>query len=382
MTLYEWDFTNDGIWDYSSGSQAATSFTYNEPGSYVAAFRVTDEQGQTGIDWLNLTVNLNASLRVADSDKTFDPWRAETMGIDVILNASVPAYLDIKDESGNVIRSLPVTTPALPQRVEWDGKDENSIPVTDGLYFAVLRYQFQGSWQEYDVTLTSGGQRDHLPRGYGCNRRAYFQSYFKPFDDELQKHDFTLCEAQEVTMFIGPLWTGTDQQRMRTIVERQVFPAGTSTIYWDGLDDNGNVAQAPPGDNLITGAWRYKLSDNAIYLTGGRPQLTAISATPNYFSPFSEKCDTSGNSEGIVLDYTLSEDVVTVELLAYSLENSTVLRTLTVNNVLSGDNTIFWDGKNTQGEYVDIGDYLVGLIAKDGDGNNSMLRYTLVRVDY
>jgi flagellar hook assembly protein FlgD len=43
---------------------------------------------------------------------------------------------------------------------------------------------------------------------------------------------------------------------------------------------------------------------------------------------------------------------------------------------------VFWDGKNNNGEYVDIGDYQVGVIATDIEGNESMFRYCLVRVDY
>ena len=55
-------------------------------------------------------------------------------------------------------------------------------------------------------------------------------------------------------MLIGPLWTLGDVARIRTIANRQPFPAGQSTVYWDGLDDNGNVAVAPRNDSLITGA--------------------------------------------------------------------------------------------------------------------------------
>jgi len=133
---------------------------------------------------------------------------------------------------------------------------------------------------------------------------------------------------------------------------------------------------------LITGFWRYDLPDNVIYMTGGNPTISDISADPNYFSPFSEKCDEDGNGEGVTIDYTVSENVASVELRVYSIETGSLLRTLVVSNVPAGDNVIFWDGKNNNGEYVDIGDYRVGLIATDGEGNESMFRYCLVRIDY
>ena len=117
-------------------------------------------------------------------------------------------------------------------------------------------------------------------------------------------------------------------------------------------------------------------------MTGGSPQITDIAAEPNYFSPFSEKCDANGMDEGIILTYNVSENVAQVEFRVYSLETGALLRTDVQNNIPSGENTYFWDGKNNNGEYVDIGDYQIGIIATDGDGNESMLRYSLIRVDY
>ena len=84
----------------------------------------------------------------------------------------------------------------------------------------------------------------------------------------------------------------------------------------------------------------------------------------------------------MTVDYTVSEDVSSGELRVYSIETGSLLRTLVVSNVQAGENAIFWDGKNNNGEYVDIGDYQVGLIATDGEGNESMFRYCLVRIDY
>ena len=78
----------------------------------------------------------------------------------------------------------------------------------------------------------------------------------------------------------------------------------------------------------------------------------------------------------------LFRSVATVELQVYSVKTGSLLRTSSFSNVPSGDNAIFWDGKNNNGEYVDIGDYSIGLIAIDAQGNESMFRYTLVRIDY
>jgi flagellar hook assembly protein FlgD len=304
--------------------------------------------------------------------------------INTSLSADTQVTLQIRNAQGGVVRTLVNNESRSLGNYQdyWDGRDDNGVIVNDGTYYAVLHYRVNGLVRTVDLTYTTGGARYAFPLSSGCNTRANFAPKIYPFEDDFLELDFTLCSAQEVTMFIGPLWTGGDATRIRTIASRQTFPAGTHTLYWDGLDDDGNIAVAPSGDSLITGAWRYTLPDNALVMTGYKPVIGAITAEPNYFSPFSEKCDAQGRSEGITLNYILSEAVALVELRVYSTETSALVRRLSLQNVPAGANSLFWDGKNNAGEYVDIGDYQAGVMATDAQGNSSMLRYTLVRVDY
>lgn len=383
IVRYEWDFTNDGTYDYVSGTSAATSYTYSEGRKYIAAFRVTDDQGQTGIDLLVISAGLRVGLSFPETDKTVNPHNEEGIGIDVTVNVSIPATLLIKNKSEETIRTIPVVAPTgLSDCYNWDGRDDSGFIVNDGVYYAVLSYQHEGETKFHDLTYSTGGQRNHFRFGAGCDARDNFRSSFEPFEDDHLPMTFRLCSAQKVTGFIGPLWGGADATRIRTLLNQEALPAGEHTVYWDGLDDDRNVAQPPPGDSLITGFWRYTLPDNAIYVTGGRPVITSICADPNYFSPFSEKCDQYGNGEGINLVCNFSESVASVTLRVYSAETGRLVRTITENNLGAGEQIIFWDGKNADGEYVDIGDYQIGVIAEDSDGNKSMLRYALVRIDY
>ncbi len=549
VVLYEWDFDGDGVYDWSSPTNGMASYTYTTPGMYYAAFRATDATGLTGVDTVGIKAGLQVSLEIADPDCTVNAAAGESIGIAAGLSAPVPARVEIRNQGGVAIRSIPVVAPSevvvplydtmeggtggwvatglwhlvqngvspypnshspthawwygqdatgnyatgysansgdlissdiqlpadqvcelsfwsweqteggtyydrrtvlvsnngggswmqvlqltnngsswvsakvklsayvgqtirirfrfdtldsvanyyrgwyvddvkistsMSSNVVWDGKDDNGFIVNDGVYYAVLNYEFLGSWHELDLTASTGGTRYEFPFGSGLDQRDYFSDgfTFSPFQDQQMAMTFRLSKAQEVTAFIGPLWGGSDQDRIRTIVNRQAFPAGPGTIYWDGLTDQGEIAQAPPGDVLITGFWRYDLPDNAICVTGGTPGVTGVTAEENYFSPFSEKCDAQGRSEGITLTFTLSENVQSVELRVYSVTTSTLLRTVVVNNLEAGEHSIWWDGKNNNGEYVDIGDYRLGVIAKDAEGNESMLRYTLVRIDY
>jgi hypothetical protein len=57
VVRYEWDFENDGVFDYSSSTSASVSHVYPGPGTYVAKLRVTDDHGAVGMSAVNVTVN-------------------------------------------------------------------------------------------------------------------------------------------------------------------------------------------------------------------------------------------------------------------------------------------------------------------------------------
>ena len=50
IVLYEWDFDNDGIYEYSNKTTGSATHIYNETGVYIACLRVTDDKGATDTD--------------------------------------------------------------------------------------------------------------------------------------------------------------------------------------------------------------------------------------------------------------------------------------------------------------------------------------------
>jgi hypothetical protein len=56
IARYEWDFEDDGVFDYQSPTAAQTTHVYAEPGTYRAKFRVTDNMGATGLDVIEVDV--------------------------------------------------------------------------------------------------------------------------------------------------------------------------------------------------------------------------------------------------------------------------------------------------------------------------------------
>ncbi|MBN1930908.1 MAG: PKD domain-containing protein [Desulfobacterales bacterium] len=301
--------------------------------------------------------------------------------INTSISADSQVSILIKNENGDVVRTLVNNQlRSLGNHSDyWDCRDDSGAAVNDGVYYAVMQYVVDGQVRTYDLTNSTGGGRYNPPR-LNTGGSTSSPMVFKPFEDEFLPVNFTLSKASEVTLFVGILYT-TDT-RIKTVINRQALPAGNHTIYWDGTDDNGNIAEPPPGNYFVLGIWGYYLPNNAMFMTGGKPVITNVSADPNYYSPFSEKCDNLGNGEGIVLTYNISENADNVQLRVYSMETGSLLRTAIQNNISAGENSFFWDGKNNNGEYADIGDYQIGLVATDRHGNASMLKYALVRIDY
>ena len=56
IVLYEWDFEDDGIFDWSSPTEAIASYDYPDAGPYRAKLRVTDEDGDIALAVVDFTV--------------------------------------------------------------------------------------------------------------------------------------------------------------------------------------------------------------------------------------------------------------------------------------------------------------------------------------
>ncbi len=57
ISLYQWDFDGDGIYDYTSGVGGNVSFQYGVPGFYLAGLRVFDGAGNSSTTSIGITVS-------------------------------------------------------------------------------------------------------------------------------------------------------------------------------------------------------------------------------------------------------------------------------------------------------------------------------------
>jgi len=59
-----------------------------------------------------------------------------------------------------------------------------------------------------------------------------------------------------------------------------------------------------------------------------------------------------------------------------------VVKTISQSNMPAGQNSIIWNGKNENGEYVNNTAYHIGVKAIDDQGNHSLTRYAHIILFY
>ena len=57
IVKYEWDFDGDGIFEWSSTENGLTTYIYNNEDTYTATLRVTDNEGFTDMDTVEITIS-------------------------------------------------------------------------------------------------------------------------------------------------------------------------------------------------------------------------------------------------------------------------------------------------------------------------------------
>ncbi len=74
ITLYEWDFNGDGLYDWSSETTGCTTHTYTTPGSFTAILQVTDETDNKNTDSQDIVVQSVDLFVDDDFDETTVGW--------------------------------------------------------------------------------------------------------------------------------------------------------------------------------------------------------------------------------------------------------------------------------------------------------------------
>lgn len=383
--------TRDALYNYFEGwyiddititAGAMVSHTYNEAGHYDAVFRATDNTNLSATAVVPIDVGYNISLSVTPD--SFNPSEGGTTNLNTTLfGGDINFTVLVKDKNGNIVKTLPSASEDPRGNGSytdaWDGTNNQGIVVPDEVYYFVIEYITKdGETHTYDLTATTGGTQRTLG-GYS----ASFPGNFSPYEDQFCPITYYVPYKGEVTAYICPFFPSYTGEKIKALLERVPQGKGSHTVYWDGTNDQGQMAQ-PTGPQwsyygYLVAIWSWDLSDNSVIVTGTKPVVSNVSAEPNYFDP-SYHADEPVGYRPTTVTYTLSKNA-DVTLYVYDL-NNVLVRSITKTNVTAGTNTIDWDGRNSSGELVAAGQYKLGIKAIDGEGNKSVTVYCHVVVFY
>ncbi|HEX6100321.1 MAG TPA: PKD domain-containing protein [Thermoanaerobaculia bacterium] len=378
ITKYEWDFDGNGSWDYSSATSASTVRTYNSPGSFTAALRVTNSAGQTGIDTVD--INVDMTVFVTLSGDTLRP--PSTVAVQTTMLGTAPVSIFIRDREGTTVRRLVnnVTRAGGSYVDAWNGRDDAGALVREGVYYAVVQYLANGAPRVIDASKTTGGSFYNPPWTLSTTAHGDCQNcVFAPYDDDFLQATFRVPTASEVTVSIRAYDTANE---VSLLFDRRLFGSGKDyKVVWEGTDAKGRIVNPEMfgEDQFIFGMTAFTLPDNAIFVELA-PELTDVTITPNYYDPYTRDFLNPQRAPATV-EYTLSKAAL-VRLQVFRVGTNVLLRTVERPNSPAGKATIAWDGRDDRGIFADEGEYRLALLAIDAAGHQSLIRYGLLKVFY
>ena len=386
IVKYEWDFNGDGVYDYSSATDDIVNHTYNSPGTYTVFFRVTDSKGLTGVASLDIVIT---GSQISLSTDTLLPQQNGAVDVQTILSKPAAVTVFMKNQAGKTVRTLAsnVQRTVGQYKDTWDGKDSNGNTVPDGVYYAIFQYTpAGGTAQTVDLTNTTGGnqitfdytwtQNWTLTTVDGTDCTTYPGCSIAPYANNFMQLSFPMKQAAVMT---GAIRLTNATTQVASLFTNVPLGQGPHVVYWEGTDAEGNVISPPPYDSFSPNIGGYSLPQNAVVVQQA-PQISAVSANPNYLDPFTGNF-LSGTGQPASISFTLSKPA-TVVLQVASADTGALLRTNTQPNVSAGNASISWDGRADNGYFAAPGSYRLGLKAVDSGGNQSMIRYVLMKVFY
>jgi flagellar hook assembly protein FlgD len=366
ITQWRWDLDGNGEFETQGGSGASdtVSFTYSGVNNFYPVVEVTTDSGRTAKASLRIEVQSTArpSLSIPDTSDTINSDNGESAVFTVTLPFETELEVWLENSSGGRVKTvqLPTVTAAGDYDFSWDATDEQSSAVSEGDYYAVIGYTVFGQQQEVDLRTSTGGQLSYYRRTT-ANPRT-----FDRIEGPL-RINYAVDNPAEVSFF----WQISFGARLMTLLEREPSGRGQYSLYWNGAFPNG---QKIP-DNLQTlmpGIVRYVLPDNVIFVKETpRIENFTLSSTVIW----------DPRREPIGLNLTLSKSS-TIEIVVADMEKGVDVATQVFSDIDAGEQTLTWDGKNNDEQYLAPGDYRIGVRSVDSRGTRSLYWFRTQHIDY
>ncbi len=327
-------------------------------GTYLIRLTVRDTaSGTVATDQVTVMLDNMLISNVVRTHDVINPSKSETALINFDINQPADVTVRIVPES-SALKVYPDQTPesdavrtihmgtlaAGRQTVSWDGRDDaGNIVNDDGYIYVIEATSPTGRFDKFNAYVSSTG---------GVVEPVINSSSITPYDPYKNKFISPTFAAQN-TAFRGSFriqYTDSSGQ-LTTLwpVHQAVWPPGSNAVFWDGRDDNGNIATDIQSITYyISGSGTSTsnstiVKSNYIIVQGGKPDVPGISLKSDPYL--------------IYLSYGQ------VTRLHYTLADAANV-TVTVKNPVTGVKTVLLNKAQTVGDYT---------VPWDGQGNNGGL---------
>lgn len=299
------------------------------------------------------------------SSSTVNPTKAETVNVTFTLTKGADVLSYILSSEGNVVASFSDYNalgyvPAVAGAVtyNWTAKQGNIVGgavLADGTYKVKTYARVGGVIVDsiiQNINVTSVNALAPVLSGV-----KFDPATFSPTLGENTDAYFTTDKGGFVTVVV---MQGTTKIRGFADYTNSYYDAGSFSITWDGIDDNGNVV--PDGTYFLKVTATNDLGSN-VSTTAKVATLTDTNAVVGSVKNFSlDPANTWNPIKGTLdINYQLKDKVSSLHVFAKS--GNKVVKILDDKNVDSGYYTEVWDGTDDIGNYVDEGTWTISIIA-------------------
>ena len=361
---WAWDFDGDGQID-QRGAASQLNHTYTLAGHYYPRVIITNKDGQQTEDRLEVKISSEVSFSL--STDTINADQEETLTVTSKLGGPLAVQLTLEDNQKNIVSTLlPFTQREAGEYQDiWSGHDDQGKLMKEGIYYLILSYREGETVKRIDLREVAASSTTNIPRALP---RSRLPSKFAPFAGNPLEWTFTLSKAAEVTSYVGRTSVNV---RLATFLQRQPLGRGTHKIVWNSVNGEGMMIM-PMSDGFSVGVFEYALAGNAVYLKSGA-HIDNLTIQPLIFDP-------TGHDRS-QLKFTLNQPAdVMLEVL--DVDVGKIITTQRYPDLSAGEQTIEWNGQDSDGILVGPGNYRLGLKAIDAQGYQSRIRAGIQRIYY
>ncbi len=293
------------------------------------------------------------------SPASFDPNLGETSVINYTLNTTATVTIQILDGM-TVVETLAQKT--------WDGKDSNGDPFAEGTYtYQITATNSYGSDTETGTVTIE--YEDRPPSGQAPRiTNAYATPVdFDPSEGEDTILHYELNTCADVTVKVYEDGTNNYVDTLKTSSEE----CNLDNLTWNGRDSDNSVVDE--GDYYFKISAVNSEGTDVEYVNvevkdesgsaSDDPEITNAFVSPSTFDP--------SDGEDTTVHYDLNTCAY-VTIKVYEAGSEDYVDTLVSSDYQCGDDqSEDWNGRDSDNDIVDDGDYFIRITAVNDDGNDT-----------